>query len=528
MALALGGCPKEPTTSREKIAATSSDGGARAPHWSGLLGLGGGPGPSATGTFSTYGKCIDEVGRQLPPELGVVLPNYYDVPDAICRMREALAEDNPELCKKAKTHTLRKGCETAYAIYRQRPDGCPLSYSARQGREAMCVALATRRPVLCLGARYEDEEVACRAILEGSVGDCRGLSSSKRDRCETEVQRWKPLVKGPVKSSFPRGFEPSLDLTLTGAAGSSAPLPVSKLTVDCAAAGAVAPSHGDAEQIVLCEMYSSRYRFGRRASPYAHRVRLDLSFRPPRQPGESIPFGQDASFRMRLTGGGTYESSGQGEVKVTRFERERGGRISGSFQVTVVGTSSRRGLAEAEELTVQGTFDTFVRDLVDPAALRRGNRYRYRFGSRYSSGSRLGGLGSIGSGSSAGSGSGASGLLGTLRGLRAGTQPAERTRRFAAVLTAATLTEVNVGARKGLQVTSIIKDSLWERMGILEGDVVFQIGAVKLLRRADAVRIRAELRARDRVAISVRRGKRNTTLTLTRPALQGIRDEFTL
>ena len=536
IALALGACKKKPATSPDKIAATSADGGASAPHWADLLGLGGGRGgPSATSKFSTYGKCVDEVERRLPPELGVVLPNYYDVPDAICRMRQALAEDNPTLCKKARTHTLRKGCETAYAIYRRKPDSCPLSYSARRGREAVCVALATRTPVLCLGARYEEEEVACRAILEGSIGDCRGLSASKRDRCETEVRRWKPLIKGPVKGSFPKGFEPTLELTLTSAAGGAAPLPVSKLSVDCAAAGAVAPSHGDTEQIVLCEMYSSRYRYGRRTSPYAHRVRLDLSFRPPRQPGEAIPFGQDARFRMRMTGGGTYESTGQGEVKVTRLERERGGRISGSFKVTVVGTSSRRGLAaEAEELTVQGTFDTFVRDLVDPAALRRGSRYRYGLGSRYGSGSRYGRLGSIGSGSGSGpasgsgSGPGAAGLLGTLRGLRGGAQPAERTRRFAAVLTAATLTEVNVGARKGLQVTSIVKDSLWERMGILEGDVVFQVGTVKLLRRADAVRVRAELRTRDRVAISVRRGKRNTSLTLTQPALQGIRDEFTL
>lgn len=509
VALALVGCKKKEEPTAPPPAVKRGDGGA--PHWAELL-LGKGRGDISSGGFGSYSKCIKAMERQLPPELGVVLPDHYDVPDAICRMRQALAEDNPDLCRKANTHTLRKGCAAAYAIHRRKPELCPLSYS--RGRDAECVALASRNPVLCLGARYEDGEVACRAILEGDIEDCRRLTR-KRERCEAQVRRWKPMVKGgaPQGTGFPKGFEPTLTLSLSSPAGRS--LPAKKLQLDCAGAGAVVPSHGNTEHVVVCEYYSSRHRYRRGSYLYAHRVRLDFGFRPPANDTDVIRFGQDAHLRMRISGGGTYESTGQGEVRVKTLERRRGGRLSGTFKVTVVGTSSRRGmLAEAEELEVQGSFDTFVRDLVDPSKLRRGRRY----GSRRGTGT----LGSLRSGK------GAAGLLGTLRGLRGGSNPAERTRRFAALLTAARVTRVSVGQHHGLQLTSIVKDSLWERLGLLEGDVVFQVGTVKLARRADVTRIRGELRGKDRVVIRLRRGKRNTTLTLTRPAIRDIRAEFTL
>jgi type II secretory pathway component PulC len=73
-----------------------------------------------------------------------------------------------------------------------------------------------------------------------------------------------------------------------------------------------------------------------------------------------------------------------------------------------------------------------------------------------------------------------------------------------------------------------VRNSLWERLGLQEGDVLFKVGRVTLQRRADVSRIRGELRSANRLSINLRRGKRNRTLSLARPALQALREEFTL
>jgi hypothetical protein len=528
-ALAVAGCDKKKETKAADPSSAAGDAGSTIPHWSELLGLTGSK--KRLKAFSNLDKCLEEMERTLPPELGVVLPNYYNVPDAICRMRQALAEDNVSLCHKTQTYSLRKGCETAFAIHKKRPEMCPLGYPRRRGRDARCLALALRDPTLCLGARYEDEEASCLAILKGDPGPCDDLrTTSRRKRCLAELQRWKGLVTGSRLTAAFKGSAPTMEISIKTNTGANL-LPVQTVDVSCAGAGAVVPSFGRGEHVNLCEHYNYRYRY-RHNQPgrgrYGHRVRMDFSFRPPATVNEAIAFGPDARLQMRITSAGTYESISGGELRLTRFERKRGGRLSGTFKATLIGTTGRL-TAEAEQITVEGKFDTFVRDLVQPSQMRSGRRYGlgYGYGSRYGSGY--------------GSGYGSRGILGSLGRRPSGKpgkppdltnpfapRPAEQTRRFAALLTAATINEVKVGRRRGLQLSGIVRDSLWEHLGLQDGDTVYAVESVRLERRRDVVRIRAELRTRDRVTVKLRRGKKDKSLVLTRPAIRRIRAEFTL
>ena len=178
---------------------------ASAKQWAKLLGLG--KRKAKSGAFPTtldevvkgfegYGKCIKRIRQRLPPDLGADLLAYHNIPDALCRTREALAKNEPRACQRVLSYGMRKGCSSMYAVYKRRPEHCPRGYPARRGRDAYCLALAMRNPALCGAAKQEEQEVRCQAILSGDADRCSNLRQHRQTvKCRAEVDRWGSIVR---------------------------------------------------------------------------------------------------------------------------------------------------------------------------------------------------------------------------------------------------------------------------------------------------------------------------------------------
>jgi hypothetical protein len=490
-----------------------------AARWAALLGLKG-PGrraPAGRGTlaaviknFAGYEPCLQAVAEQLPPDVGGELLGRLQLPDAICRTREAISNRSPASCHRVRSYQLRRGCQTLYAIYNRAPDSCPGASPSRFGRDGYCLALAERNPALCLAARLEARRVACRAVLAGDPKACQapGLKHpGERRQCESDVARWASLM-GQVQSSLPENFAPLVTLKIeprTGIAG-SASLPAGEQRLYCADYGAAVPRSGAEARIQLCDFYRTNYRRAFREYPGRRRqqLRLRMDFVAPDSPTGVVRFGEGASLSIRGGSRAQYGTDPQGEIRFSRFERRRGARITGSFTVSVSGPGQR--------VKVAGTFDTFVRDLVNPARLRP------RFPRRYPGrpGTRSGGL---------------LGLLGRRDqrprpGLPAEARPARK--RFPALYSAATLKPHSQGGKRGLLLTAILANSLWHRLGLRDGDLLLKAGTTPMLSIRDVRQVRRQLRQGTSLRLEILRGGRPRTLRLSAARLNDLRQEFAL
>ena len=501
--------------------ASAGSGSGSGSKLAGLLGGGGKGRPAeaaAGGTlrevvegYQSYEKCSNSVQGSLPPDLGKDLLGHINIPDGLCRAREAMKRDDPSACKRVTSYALRKGCLTMYAMYRKKPNECYMGYPKRRGRDGYCLALATRNTSLCRSARTQDQEVTCKAIL-GRDGDlCGDLTKhSKRQECKAEVRRWHSEM-GTAESSLTGRFEPKMELLLK-LTGATRPLEFEKVVSDCADAGAVVPSSDDGvAQVNLCEYYTGIYRLhrGPNTNYRMRRIKIMLSFKAPTKLSDQVSFGSDAKFSIRLANYQEYKKDPVGTVKFSRFERKRGGRITGSFSATV----SSHGRAK---LTVEGKFDTFVRDLVDPALMKGRSRYKLRppTGGRPPN---SGLLGILGRGRPRPKGSLGLGRLGT-----------RRHKRFAALLSAATFTRTTVGGEAGMKMTNILHNSIWIRLGLKNGDVLLAVGAETIKSKSSVVRVRGQLRKASSLLIKINRGGSKTSLTSSSATLERIRAEFAL
>lgn len=454
--------------------------------------------------FKDYETCLSRLSAEVPPELGVDLLSYYDLPDGVCRTRQALAKKKPELCHRALTYALQKGCRTMYAIYHAKPDACPHGRDLRRGRDGYCLAIATRSIALCRSARRPEQRVRCRAVLAQKPAACRKLSRpARRRRCEAEVRRYEGMVEAK-KGRLPAGFEPSLALELARPDGSHRGLPFRRVVLHCADFGVVVPSRGRTAQIDVCtgEPYglrrSSATDGSDGVSAARRRTSIQLSLRPPAEKGDAIPFGVDALLVVDIRGFGAFRSVG-GKLQLTRFERRRGAVLAGRFAAKLRG---RRG-----RLAIQGKLRTFVRDLLVPVELEHrrfgggaaGRRARWR---RLHSADR-----SFGGGAAEAGGR-------------------DRARRYAALTTSASVTPVSIGGRSGFRVSSIRPGSIWKLLGVREGDVVFRVGSVRLVDEGALAHVREELRRAHRIAIRLRRGRRGRTLRLGPVRLRRLHQRF--
>jgi hypothetical protein len=140
-----------------------------------------------------------------------------------CRSLEALKDKNIEKCKPIESSPLRTRCELVFAAVTAAPDLCPLqsSVSPAQGRQALCVAVASRDPRLCAAAAGYPERTSCEALLGHSKTPCKALPGADRQRCEHDVDRMQSVIEVP-KPSTP--FKtPTFALDLQGVTDSAPP-----------------------------------------------------------------------------------------------------------------------------------------------------------------------------------------------------------------------------------------------------------------------------------------------------------------
>lgn len=469
--------------------------------------------------FSSYDDCVAKVEKRLPPDLGSELFRFANIADGICRFRQAVKQKNIEICNRVVSYTLKKGCKTMFALYNKQPDSCPTGYPVHKGRDAYCLALALRDPSLCRAAKSEKEEIRCKAILKNDPDFCASISYHKtRSECQSEVKRWKDFIVEKKNYALDHSYRPYLSLRLkmlTQGRG----LPFLSLEALDADYGASVPSHGESAKMILSEYHRYGYRSlsGLDYRSPARQTKIDFSFIPPKKDGDKILFGRDASLKIKITGFGEFASASEGSIRVTRFERKRGGRIIGTFNVILSGAGDR--------IKVNGKFDTFVRDLVDPNKLYRRKKGGY-YGSGYK-GSRgygaYGGQYKLGSKRGKGSVSGLGGL--GLKGLRSG-YGGQIGKRYATFLTSASLTHLRFRGKLGVQLTSIRMGSIWRSLGLKDGDIVLRVGNIQLKTQGDVIQLRQEIRDATSLKISYIRDRKMRQRKLSKADLNKIHREF--
>jgi hypothetical protein len=173
--------------------------------------------------FSTLEACVQSHAR-LDPLIGDAVEAIgYDtlVRDA-CTVVGAAKAGDARRCAAIEVTALRDRCVVTVAELAEKPDICPWQNPDRplRGRDAACVAIASRDPRLCAGALEEDERATCTAVTAHDLAPCAKLArAADRLHCERAAARWRAVIAAaPAKAAFSVAGELHLE-TLAGGAG---------------------------------------------------------------------------------------------------------------------------------------------------------------------------------------------------------------------------------------------------------------------------------------------------------------------
>jgi len=311
--------------------------------------------------FSTVDACVGQRAA-IDPLVGDALQAIgYDslVRDA-CRVLDAAKARDARRCEGIEATTLRARCQAVVAAIAGEPDTCPWDIPGRpeRGREAACLALATRDPRLC-GAAFDTlARTSCAALAAHDAAPCKSLvRRADQQRCARDVQRWsavlpampappdgKPPAPGTLHVEGDTKDDPSLDAPLDVSRGvvvleriDGAHFVVGALGADAPAFAHPAPGAPPAfgvELVVPADTRHTRVERLELAAPHTAPVTVELS--------------RAAAL----------------QVKAEPFERRRGGVV----EVDVAGRV-------ATGMTVKVHARTFVRDVVKASALMGAPRF---------------------------------------------------------------------------------------------------------------------------------------------------------
>jgi len=303
--------------------------------------------------YRSHRQCVASVHSILPPEL-TREGDPANLAERVCQTRRALAEKRPALCEEIDDAFWPRACRRLYAALYGKPDECPPREVRSRGRDELCVALATRDPGLCRAVRSAGGRLRCAAIL-GNANLCRGMrTTSEVSSCQLDRKRWRAVLR-PSKATLAPKYKPRYDLVVTTPAktlrGVSAALDQ----------GVVVPRAGAAGRWILGGLRPTGLRSGLERS-----LLLMADLPPPGKVPATIGVGagkRGARFCALWKGRAVAPAQIQGTVKITGYTAGRGARVMGFFSVKIA-----RGNVT---VTVRGTFDTFVRDVVPGAWARR-------------------------------------------------------------------------------------------------------------------------------------------------------------
>ena len=326
--------------------------------------------------FTTVEACMKDHGR-LDPVVGDALDHVgYDtlVRDA-CIVLGAAKQKDAKKCDGIDSSALRSRCRSVLAMLAADPDACPLRFEgkAELGRDATCVAAATRTPVLCAG---EDVRLRpfCDALVLRDAKRCTVLTLEEdRVRCARDSERMAssfeggtPLLTQPLEGKgtlevhgeggAPDPAENKIDLGFD--VGSGVVLVTTHLE-DPPKAGRPPEGHTvaesrlrigstDAALTVRATGPNTRTRFGVLLGVLGDQIEVrELSLAVPGASSMSCP-GVKCNVKVKSTG---------------KLEPKRGAAVTLDLDGTV-GTAPNA-------FRIHAQVTTFVRDVVDESTLTR-------------------------------------------------------------------------------------------------------------------------------------------------------------
>jgi len=150
--------------------------------------------------FSTLEACVAAIPSRGPllsdalEELGLA-----SLARDSCHLIEAVHARSAEPCKAVSLGVLATRCLVAAAVARSEAEACPAvdAHDPTRGRDALCLALASRRTQPC-DALEASDAITCRATTRQERALCKeSPTAARRQACARSVERWRGLV-GPV------------------------------------------------------------------------------------------------------------------------------------------------------------------------------------------------------------------------------------------------------------------------------------------------------------------------------------------
>lgn len=173
-------------------------------------------------SFTTVDACVD-AHAHLDPLLGDALEAIgYDtfVRDA-CRVLEAAKARDARRCDAIDASALRRQCATTVAAVVGDADLCPWMVASRPalGRDASCLAMASRDPRLCAAEETSAARAICEAIVRHDAASCAKLPlKADQARCRRDADRWRN-VNPPSDAGAPPPVEGTLHVENADDAG---------------------------------------------------------------------------------------------------------------------------------------------------------------------------------------------------------------------------------------------------------------------------------------------------------------------
>jgi len=159
--------------------------------------------------FTTIDACVAERAR-VDPIVGDALEAIgYDtfLRDA-CRVVDAAKANDPARCAAIDASSLEARCRATVAEVSASPEACPWDAPLlrARGRDAKCLAVASRDPRLCAGVSDALDRATCEATLTHDRRSCATLrTSGAQSRCARDADRWGSLLDVTKETSSPDG-----------------------------------------------------------------------------------------------------------------------------------------------------------------------------------------------------------------------------------------------------------------------------------------------------------------------------------
>jgi hypothetical protein len=174
-------------------------------------------------SFTTVDACVDSHAH-LDPLLGDALEAIgYDtfVRDA-CRVLDAAKARDVKRCDAIDASALRRQCTTTVAAVVGDADLCPWMVASRPalGRDASCLAMASRDPRLCAAEETSVARATCEAIARHDAAACAKLPlKADQARCKRDADRWRSVTPPPDGGGAPPPVEATLRVESADDAG---------------------------------------------------------------------------------------------------------------------------------------------------------------------------------------------------------------------------------------------------------------------------------------------------------------------